>query len=121
MEIQSHDESKEIMENFDLISVLIDNCNTSRITLFKLAINEIQKIQNKVDKIKNRARNIYTNNEISKEDAHQIRYYEDLEFILENLNKIYANKDFESSMTKNKRLLYERENHLIEMCCKTNV
>lgn len=121
MEIQSHDESKEIMENFDLISVLMDNCNTSRIILFKLAINEIQNIQNKVDKIKHRARNKYPNNEISKEEAHQIRYYEDLEFIIENLNKINSNKDFESGMTKNKRLLYERETRLIEMCCKTNV
>ena len=121
MEIQSHDESKEIMENFDLISVHIDNCNSSRIILFKLAINEIQKIQNKVDKIKNRARNKYPNNEISKEDAHEIRYYEDLEFILENLNKINANKDFESSMTKNKRLLYERETRLIAMCQLNNI
>ena len=45
------------MKNFDLISVLMDNCNSSQITIFKLAINEIQKIQNKVDKIKNRACN----------------------------------------------------------------
>ena len=116
MEIQSHDESKEIMENFDLISVLIDNCNSSGITIFKQAINEIQEIQNKVDKIKNRARNKYPNNEISIEDANQIRYYEDLEFILENLNKINSNKDFETRMTKNKRLLFERETLLIEMC-----
>lgn len=121
MEIQSHDENKEIMENFDLISVLIDNCNSSRITLFKLAINEIQEIQNKVDKIKNRARNLYKNNEISEEEAHQIRYYEDLEFILENLNEINANKDFESNIPKNKRLLYERETRLISMCQQNNI
>jgi hypothetical protein len=121
MEKQSHDECKEVMQNFDLISALIDNCNSSRFTLFKQAINEIQEIQNKVDKIKNRARIIYPNNEISIVDAHQIRYYEDLEFIIENLNKINANKDFESSMTKNKRLLYERENRLIAMCQLDNI